>query len=116
MKHSIYLALSSALVTALAISAAPVFAQTHAGEVQTHASVVSTADLDLGTSAGQRRLQQRLARAARDVCGTASDADLEGKNLVRKCRDEAIARAASQRFAVMAASERGAVITIAARP
>ncbi len=115
MKHSIYLALSSALVTALAITATPAFAQTHGGEVQTRASVVSTADLDLGTSAGQRRLQQRLARAARDVCGVASDADLEGKNQVRQCRDEAIARASSQRDAVMAATERGATITIAAR-
>ena len=32
-------------------------------------------------------LDRRLAAAAREVCGFASDADLEGKNDVRACRE-----------------------------
>lgn len=114
MRQSIVYALFSALLTALLITAAPAPAQTSAGEAQTHVSLVATADLDLGTEAGQRQLRHRLARAAREVCGVASDADLRGKKEVRKCRSEAIARASEQSDALLAAAERGAAIAIAA--
>lgn len=114
MKNPFVIALASALITAGAIKAAPALAETPAPDAQTYVSYVHTSDLDLGSNAGQRVLGQRLSQAAREVCGTASDFDLEGKNAVRKCRDEAIARAADQREAALAASKRGAVIAITA--
>lgn len=114
MKNAFFIALASALITAGAIKAAPAFAQAPAGEAETHVSLVRTVDLDLGTAAGQRTLQQRLARAAREVCGTASEADLEGRNAVRNCREEAITRASSQREALHSAAKRGEVIAVTA--
>ena len=114
MKQSILYALFSALLTALLLTATPAPAQSPASEVQTHVSLVRTADLDLGTQAGQRQLRQRLVQAAREVCGVASDADLKGKNQVRKCRDEAIARASLQRDELLAAAGRGAAIAVIA--
>ncbi|QLC25659.1 UrcA family protein [Parasphingopyxis algicola] len=47
---------------------------------------VSHADLDLGNPADRIRLQRRLRAAAREVCGTAYNFDLRGRNAVRECR------------------------------
>ena len=101
MKQSLLYATASALL----ITAAPAPAQTAGNEARTHVSLVATADLDLTTQEGQRRLSQRVARAAREVCGDASDSDLTGKNKLRKCREEAIARGLEQSEAIMAAAE-----------
>lgn len=114
MRQSILYALFSALLTALLLTATQAPAQSLATEVQTHVSLVRTADLDLATQAGQRKLRQRLARAARQVCGAASDSDLKGKKQVRKCRDAAIARASVQRDELLAAAGRGAAIAVIA--
>jgi UrcA family protein len=114
MKNAFFIALASALITAGAITAAPAFGQTPAGEAQTHVSLVRTADLDLGSESGQRQFQRRLAQAAREVCGTASDADLAGKNDVRKCREAAVARASAQSDEVLAAARRGATLAVTA--
>ena len=111
MKNPFLIALASALITTAAIKAAPALAQESA-PAETNISLVRTADLDLGSEAGRRQLDQRLARAARDVCGTASDADVEGKNAVRKCRRETLAKARTQIEPVVA--DRGAVIAVAA--
>ncbi len=113
MKKSILYGLTSALITALALKAAPALAQqAPAGEA--YVAIVKTADINLGSEAGQRQLDRRLAQAARDVCGTASDSDLEGKNEVRKCRDESIARVQGDKQAVLAAADRSAVIAVTA--
>jgi len=112
MKNTLKIVLASALITTAAIKAAPAFAEAPATE--TNISLVRTADLDLGSSDGQRKLDQRLANAAREVCGTASDVDIEGKNDVRKCRDETLAKARGQRDAVLAAADRGAFIAVTA--
>ena len=114
MKQSIIYALLSAFLTAMLLIAPPAHAQSGAGEVQTHVSFVRTADLDLGTRAGKLQLQRRLARAAREVCGVASDADLKGKKQVRECRNEAIARASIKQDEMLAAAGRGAAIAIIA--
>lgn len=111
---AITIILTSFAITASVIKAAPALAETTAPASAVNVSLVRTADLDLGSSAGQRKLDQRLANAAREVCGTASDADLEGKNDVRQCRDETIAKAKGQRDAVLAAAERGATIAVTA--
>ena len=114
MKNPFLIALTAALITAGAIKAAPAFAEAPAAEAQTYVSLVETADLDLASEAGQRLLRQRLAQAAREVCGTASDFDLEGKNEVRKCRDEALARATAERDSLLARATRGEVIAVTA--
>jgi UrcA family protein len=111
MKKAITIALASALITTAAIKAAPAIAQEPAA-AETNISRVQTADLDLGNQAGQRKLEQRLARAARDVCGVASDVDVVGKNAVRKCRDETLAKAREQGETLAAA--RGGVIAVTA--
>lgn len=114
MKESIFYALASALVTAALILGGPLKAQTAPADPQTYVSMVRTSDLDLASPAGERKLEQRLAMAAREVCGTASDVDLRGKKAVRECRKEAIDRATGQREQLLAAAARGAVIAITA--
>ena len=66
----------------------------------------------LGSTAGRRELDQRLAAAAREVCGSASDVDLAGKNDVRQCRVDVLARAKASGEQL---ANRGQPIRIAAR-
>ena len=114
MKNNpVLIALASALITAAAIKAAPALAQ-ESKPAETAVSFVRTADLDLGSNSGLKQLDQRLSNAAREVCGTASDADIRGKNEVRRCPDETLARAHIQRDRLIAIAERGAVIAVAA--
>ena len=111
---AIHIILTSFAITTAVIKAAPALAETAAPASAVNVSLVRTADLDLGSANGQRRLDQRLANAAREVCGTASDVDIEGKNDVRKCRDDTLAEAKGRREAVLAAAERGAFIAVTA--
>lgn len=76
--------------------------------------IVAVADLDLQSAAGRSALDARIARAAIELCGTASDADLAGGNDVRACRDRAIAEARAQ-VEQRLASRRTAPIVLAAR-
>ena len=91
MKKGFLIALGSALATAAVIKAAPALAES----VQSVA-IVHTADLDLSSKAGRAELDRRFARAAYEVCGTASDADLSGKIAVRECRAEVLAKARTE--------------------
>jgi UrcA family protein len=84
---------ASFLVTAGLIKGAPTAA---APAPAVNVSTVHTADLDLSTKAGQRALDHRLNIAAREVCGSASDVDLEGKNDVRACRVDVLSKARTQ--------------------
>ena len=84
-------------------------------EPLTVTSIVATADLDLSTASGQNELDRRIIRAAREVCGEASDVDLEGKNAVRQCRADTIAAASSRREALLASAAAGVPIVIASR-
>ena len=112
MKNAIRIALASALITAAAIKAAPALAEPIAAEQ--NISFVRTADLDLRSGAGLRQLDERLAQAAREVCGEASNVDLAGKNAIRLCRDETIARAKAETRQLVAAANRGAFIAVTA--
>ncbi|HEU0310581.1 MAG TPA: UrcA family protein [Sphingomicrobium sp.] len=67
-------------------------------------SIVQTADLDLSSQAGQRALDRRLSQAVNEVCGTASDTDVAGKNDVRRCRAETLASLADERDQRIAAA------------
>ena len=77
-------------------------------------TVVHIADLDLASQIGQAKLDQRLAQAAREVCGTASPADLEGDKNVRHCRQQTVAAAVAQREQLLAAARAGTPIRVAA--
>lgn len=112
MKRALTIVFTSALITTGVIKAAPALAQEPASEV--NVSLVRTADLDLRSNEGQRKLERRLAQAAREVCGTASDVDVDGKNEVRKCRDETLAKAREQRDSVLAAAAIDPVIAVTA--
>lgn len=95
-----------------ALVATPVVAEPAPAEERV---IVRTADLNLGTTAGQRRLDRRLANAVVDACGTASKADLAGSNAVRRCRDETRERLSSDRERLIALASRSTSIVIAAR-
>jgi UrcA family protein len=113
MKNPFLLAISSAIITAGLIKAAPAVAETPAVQ-QTYVSYVKTADLNLASEGGQRALDRRLAQAAREVCGVPSESDLVGQNKARECRADAIQRAGADRDARLAAAQGGQVIAITA--
>lgn len=98
------------IATLLAFTATPALAEAPAIATST----VQTADLDLSTANGQRALDQRLNQAVREVCGVASDADIEGKNDIRRCRVDTLAQLASERDQRIARAN-GAPIEVAAR-
>jgi UrcA family protein len=62
-----------------------------------HRASIAHADLDLSTRDGRARLDRRIGRAARELCGTWSAVDLAGRTKVMTCRNAAIAQAADQR-------------------
>ena len=99
-----------ALIASVAI-VSPTVAQ--AFEPETVTSIVRTGDLDLSNDSGQQELERRIALAAREVCGTASDADLEGKNAARQCREDTVAQASAQREQLLAAARSGTPILVA---
>lgn len=108
MKHTALFALA---LIASATTIAPTVAL--AFEPAAVTSVVRTSDLDLSNADGRQELQRRIVRAAYEVCGTASDVDLEGKNDVRQCREEVISKAAVQREQLFAAAGAARPIIIA---
>ena len=109
---AITIVIGSALITAAAIKAAPVLAQPATPQLEVR--VVRTADLDLRSERARNVLDRRLSNAAREVCGTAPDFDVEGKNTVRQCRDDVLARARAQTDVLLASAKRGEPITVAA--
>jgi len=98
------------LATLLAFSTTPALAE----QPVTATSIVQTADLDLSTAKGQHVLDLRLNQAVKDVCGTASDVDIAGKNDVRRCRVETLASLSAERDQRIASAS-GSPIEIAAR-
>ena len=103
----------SLFALALIASAATITPTVASAEPVTATSIVHTADLDLSSRVGQQELNLRIAKAAREVCGTASDVDLEGKNAVRDCREQTIAQAVAQREQLLAAARSGTPILVA---
>ena len=103
--------LASALITTAAIKAVPAAAEP-ASSQPVNVSIVHTADLNLSTDAGRRALDARLSQAAREVCGSPSDADLAGKNKARECRTTVLADARAKGEQLAAGQD---TITLAAR-
>jgi UrcA family protein len=100
-----------ALALTASVTLAPAAAD--AFEPVTVSSTVKTADLDLSSADGQRELDHRIVQAAREVCGGASDADLEGRNAARHCVTDTIAAATARREQLLAAARTGAPIRVA---
>src|SRR5262245_21902916 len=98
------------LATLLAFTATPTLAE----QPVIATATVQTGDLDLSSQAGQQALDRRLRVAVKEVCGTASDVDIEGKNDVRHCRAETLAGLSAERDQRIAAAS-GQPIEIAAR-
>ncbi|WP_432767959.1 MAG: UrcA family protein [Sphingopyxis sp.] len=73
---------------------------------------VAHKDLDLATAAGAKALDRRIWRAVVDVCGTAPDYDIEGKNEVRKCRRDTRRVASAQADVVVADAARDQPIRV----
>ena len=109
MNISFKIALGSFLAAAVVIKGAPVVAE----PVQ-NVSIVRTADLDLSSETGRRALDHRFVIAARDVCGEASDVDLEGKNEVRACRNKVLSDARSKGEQLASRAD-GSILVAAAR-
>jgi len=96
-----------------AFAAAPALAQ--AAPSVENRIVVRTADLDLGSAAGQRTLDQRITIAVIEACGTTSNIDPAGKNEIRRCRVETSAQVAANRDRLVELAGRGKDIVLAAR-
>jgi len=107
---AIRIIIASALISTAAVKAVPALAEPVTGQ-NVNVSIVHTADLNLATDAGRRALDARLSQAAREVCGTPSDVDLAGKNKVRACRTDVLAKARSESEQL---ASRGSPIFVAA--
>ena len=110
MKDTLKIIAVSAIATAAVIKAVPAFSEPAAAQ---NVSIVRTSDLDLSSKAGRDTLDHRLVIAASEVCGTASDADLTGKNKVRACRADALAKARVE--SAQLASRGGTIVVATAR-
>lgn len=89
----------------LVMTATPAFA----GQDQFHTQSVSTAGLDLSTAEGQRMLEQRIERAARNVC-FANEARTGSRLMsreVRTCLADARASARQQVAVIIEDQQRG---------
>jgi len=102
------IALTAFLITGGLIKGAPTMAEPI---TQQNVTIVHTSDLDLSSNAGRKELDHRLVNAAIDVCGSASTADLAGKNKVRACRADVLAKARSEGEEL---AGRGAPVRVAA--
>jgi len=109
MKQTLKIIAASAFAAAVVIKAVPALAEQAPAQ---NISIVHTADLDLSSKAGRNRLDHRLVTASQQVCGTASDADLAGKNQVRQCRADVLAKARAE--SVQLADRRNGAILVAA--
>ena len=110
MKETLKIIAVSALATAAVIKAVPAFSEPAPAQ---NVSIIHTSDLDLSSKVGRDVLDHRLVIAASEVCGTASDADLTGKNKVRACRIDTLAKARVE--SAQLASRAGPIFVAAAR-
>ena len=104
---------TSLILMLSAFAAAPALAQT--APSAENRIVVRTADLDLGSAAGQRTLDRRIAIAVVEACGETSPADPAGRNEILHCRDETIAAVAANRDRLVELASKGKDIILAAR-
>jgi UrcA family protein len=88
------------LIAALCLAAAvavPAVAEPMITVPSGHSVTVVTHDLDLSSADGERTLDRRLWRAARQVCTFTALRDLAESRLVDRCRASALARVQARR-------------------
>lgn len=101
------------LLILAALAATSVSQPALAQSAPTNPSVaVQHRDLDLRTEAGTKSLDRRIWRAVVEVCGTAPDYDLEGKNKLRECRRDTRQLASKQADRVIASAARDSAIRV----
>lgn len=101
------------LLILAALATASVIQPALAQSAPTNPSVaVHHRDLDLRTEAGTKSLDRRIWRAVVEVCGTAPDFDLKGKNDVRQCRADTRQLASAQAEQVIADATRHNAIRV----
>lgn len=81
----------SKILLALAALAAGAALPAYAAPPAATTRLVAYGDLDLSSPAGQARLEQRIATAVREVCGTAANYDLRARQAVAECREATFA-------------------------
>ena len=101
------------LFLAAALCAAPAYAEPAAADAPVR---VGYSDLDFRSPAGMAKLQRRIRTAVADACGTASDADLRGKNEARRCRADYLRAASAQLRSRVDAADRVAMRLASDRP
>jgi UrcA family protein len=101
------------VIIAAALLAAPLATPASAETVE-RTRIVSYADLDLSRAGDVRKLDGRIGRAITEVCGTASEADLEGRNEVRRCRTLVRESLLAERNQALAAAAQPTEVAIAA--
>ncbi|MBA3942457.1 MAG: UrcA family protein [Sphingopyxis sp.] len=101
-------------ILTLAALAAVSFGQPALAQSATATSTVAVEhrDLDLSSEAGAKALDRRIWRAVVEVCGTAPDYDIAGKNDVRQCRRDTKRVASAQADTVIASAVRGEAIRV----
>jgi UrcA family protein len=94
------------LVAAAVAFAAPALAQpsdmTTVTAPHGRSIAVSVGDLDLASAEGQRTLDERLWRAARDVCSFTRLRDLAEYRAEGRCRSAALAHASARHADILA--------------
>ena len=78
--------LVSAALAAAILAAAPAVAAPREMQSPAYLVFVPTGDLDLASRADQHKLERRLRKAAREVCGDQSAPGVNEWRLVRNCR------------------------------
>ena len=111
MKQTLKIIAVSALATAALLKGVPAMAEPAQAQ---NVTIVTTADLDLSTASGRAALDHRLVTAAHQVCGYASDVDLAGKNQVRACRVDVLAKARASSETLVASRSGDRTILLAA--
>ena len=79
---------------------------------ETASMSVSYADLNLGSSIGQHRLQTRIVGAAKIVCVIEDSRELALAAATKDCRSDAVARAQPAFEAAVASAKRGSVTVL----
>lgn len=67
--------------------------------------IVSYADLDLNSPAGQEALDRRITNAIEQVCGRPYPTDLQSRQQVQRCRSETLATVQAQRNDALAQAQ-----------
>ena len=73
---------------------------------------VSYADLNLGSSIGQHRLQNRISGAAKIVCVIEDSREMALAAATKDCRSDAVARAQPAYEEAVASAKRGSVTVL----